>query len=41
VPDSGSRYVKRFANCVEVETDNVWRNADGRDASLARQASHR
>jgi len=40
VPDFGSRYVERLANCVEVESNYVWRNANGRNAAHARQASH-
>ena len=38
--DSVTRHIQRFAHGVEVETNYVGRDANGRDAPLARKPSH-
>ena len=41
VTDSAARHVQRFSYGVEVETNYVWRDTNGRYAPLAGKPSHR
>ena len=41
VANSGTRHVQRFTHGVEVETNYVGRDTNGRNASLARKPAHR